>query len=144
MLSGPGQGMAWLKKFVYSKESKRQLEKFKMVCIHGQKPQIKYFFNDVFSPQNRLFVYRNNNEWLAAILVSQIDETFLRSELLLRIKTAPNGVMDALIFSVFNIFKKEGFKYWSLGDVPFIIKSTPKISREYLSKFSGKKVKICL
>ncbi len=125
----------------FSEESKRQLEKFKMVCIHGQKPQIKYFFNDVFSPQSRLFVYRNNNEWLAAILVTQIDETFLRSELLLRIKTAPNGVMDALIFSVFNIFKKEGFKYWSLGDVPFIIKSSPKISREYLVNFLGRRLK---
>ena len=125
----------------FSEEARRQLEKFKLQCTHGRKPQIKYFFNDVFKLHNRLFVYRKNNDWLAAILVSQIDETFLRSELLLRIKTAPNGVMDALVFSVFNKLKKEGFKYWSLGDVPFIIKSTPKFSKEYFVNFLGRRLK---
>lgn len=125
----------------FSEEAKQQLENFKLVCTHGRKPQIKYFFNDIFKPNNRLFVYRKGNEWLAAILVSQIDDTFLRSELLLRIKTAPNGVMDALVFSVFNKFKEEGFKYWSLGDVPFIINPSHKISREYLVNFLGRRLK---
>ena len=74
-------------------------------------------------------------------MVSQIDETFLRSELLLRIRTAPNGVMDALIFSLFNKFKEENFKYWSLGDVPFIVKPKHKISREYLVNFLGRRLK---
>lgn len=125
----------------FSEEAKQRLEEFKLECTHGRKPQIKYFFNDTFKPQNRLFVYKKDNEWLAAILVSQIDQTFLRSELLLRIRTAPNGVMDALIFSVFNKIKKEGFKNWSLGDVPFIVKSNHKISREYLVNFLGRRLK---
>ncbi len=125
----------------FSEGTKQRLEKFKMECTHGNKPQIKYFFNDTFKVNNRLFIYRRNNEWLAAILVSQLDETFVRSELLLRIKTAPNGVMDALIFSVFNKLKEEGFKYWSLGDVPFIINPSHKISREYLVNFLGRRLK---
>ncbi len=125
----------------FSEEARQKLEEFKLECTHGRKPQIKYFFNDTFKPQSRLLVYRKDNEWLAAILVSQLDEIFLRSELLLRIKTAPNGVMDALIFSVFNKFKEEGFKYWSLGDVPFIVKPKHKISREYLVNFLGRRLK---
>jgi glycosyltransferase 2 family protein len=125
----------------FSEEARQKLEEFKLECTHGRKPQIKYFFNDTFNPQNRLFVCRKNNDWIAAILVSQLDDTFLRSELLLRIKTAPNGVMDALIFSVFNKFKEEGFNYWSLGDVPFIVKPKHKISREYLVNFLGRRLK---
>ncbi len=130
-----------IEEILFSEDAKQQVEKFKKLCTHGKKPQIKFFFNDVFSPQNRLFVYRKNNDWLAAILISQIDENFLRSELLLRIKTAPNGVMDALIFSVFNKLKEEGFKYWSLGDVPFIVKSATKFSKEYLLNFMGRRLK---
>ena len=125
----------------FSEEAKQRLEEFKLKCTHGRKPQIKYFFNDSFKPNNRLFVYLRNNEWLAAILVSELDEKFLRSELLLRFKTAPNGVMDALIFTVFNKFKEEGFKYWSLGDVPFIVKPNHKISREYLVNFLGRRLR---
>ncbi len=125
----------------YSEESKQHLENFKLKCTHGKKPQIKYFFNDAFKPQNRLFVYKNDDQWLAAILISQIDKTFLRSELLLRIKTAPNGIMEALIFSVFNLIREEGFKFWSLGDVPFIIKSKPNMSKEYFINFLGRRLK---
>lgn len=125
----------------FSAKNKELVEAFKKQCVHGKEPQLKYFFNDVFHPDTRLFVLSDkNNIWMGGILIADIGNGSISTDLLLRKMNAPRGVMEALIFSIFQTLKNEGYLKWSLGDVPFIIYNSRLFSREYLLNYTGRKL----
>jgi len=126
----------------YSIENKVKLELFKPECAHGKEPQLKYFFNDQFIPGTRLFVFiESSGDWAGAILTAKIDHAHVRTDLLLRRKDAPKGVMELLIYLIFNKLKSEGMKSWSLGDVPYIVYNSRIFSKEFFINFTGRKLR---
>ncbi len=129
------------KEILNSIENKDKLENFKNVCVHENEPQLKYIFNDVLLPKNRLFIFLgNDNNWLAAITISRSGSNKMTTDLMLRRKNAPKGVMENLIFNIFNTLKSEGYNYWSLGEVPFIVYDSPILTKEFLLNYSGRKL----
>lgn len=123
-------------------ENKIKLELFKPECAHGREPQLKYFFNDQFLPGTRLFVFIDKSgKWAGAILTAKIDDTHIRTDLLLRRKDAPKGVMELLVYTIFKKLKSEGAKTWSLGDVPYIVYNSKIFSKEFIINFTGRKLR---
>ncbi len=128
--------------FPYSEETAARLEKFKATCVHGNEPQLKYLYNDVLLPSNRLFVFEaKNGKWLGAITINIKDQRKVETGLILRSNNAAKGIMEALIYSIFTKLKDEGFATWSLGEVPYIIYDSPKLSKEFLINFTGRRLK---
>lgn len=126
---------------INSKENKEKLEYFKNECVHESEPQLRYIFNSLLLPHNRLFIFMgNNNLWLAAITISNSGNKELTTDLMLRKKNAPKGVMEGLIFNIFNTLKNEKYNYWSLGEVPFIVYDSPILTKEFLLNYSGRKL----
>lgn len=129
------------KELLNSTENKEKLDNFKNQCVHESEPQLKYIFNDALLPANRLFIFLgHNNVWLGAITISNSGNNKMTTDLLLRRKNAPKGIMESLIFNIFNILKSEGYDYWSLGEVPFIIYDSPILTKEFLLNYSGRKL----
>jgi lysylphosphatidylglycerol synthetase-like protein (DUF2156 family) len=118
------------------------LELFKAVCAHGKEPQLKYYFNDQFMLGTRLFVFIDHTgKWSGAILTAKIAEKRIRTDLLLRRKDAPKGVMELLIYTIYDKLKSEGAKTWSLGDVPYVVYNSRIFSIELAINFTGRKLK---
>ena len=131
-----------IKEYYYDNETAENLEKFKSVCSHGDEPQIKCFFNDKLTGSNRLFIFENfTGSWLGALMLSEAPNKKIKTDLLLRRKDAPNGVMETLIYGTFSRLKNEGFKLWSLGEVPYIIYDSRFFSKEFWINFIGRKTK---
>ncbi len=138
--SGKKYGSA--KEIYYSDEISNKLEKFKKDCAHGKEPQLKYFFNDVLIPENRLFVFEDEEEnWLGAITIYCRMDGIVRTDLILRKRSAPKGVMEVLINFIFRTLKNEKFRTWSLGEVPYIVYDSPIFSKEFLINFTGRRMK---
>jgi Phosphatidylglycerol lysyltransferase, C-terminal len=137
-----GKKSGSIKEIDFSLENKIKLELFKSECAHGKEPQLKYFFNDQFMPGTRLFVFVNTSDkWEGAVLTAEIDKTHIRTDLLLRRKHAPKGVMELLIHTIFNKLKSEGAKSWSLGDVPYVVYNSRFFSMEFIINFAGRKLR---
>lgn len=131
-----------VKEIEFTLENKSKLELFKPECTHGKEPQLKYFFNDRFLPGTRLFVFIDKSDkWAGAILTAKIDDTHIRTDLLLRRRNAPKGVMELLIYTIFNKLKSEGAKTWSLGDVPYVVYNSKVFSKEFIINFTGRKLR---
>lgn len=128
--------------YPYSANVAEKLEEFKLECTHANEPQLKYLYNDVLLPSNRLFVFVDKyNNWLGAITVRTIDNNKVITDLILRSRNATKGTMEVLIYSIFDKLKQESFKSWSLGEVPYIIYDSPKLSKEFLINFTGRRLK---
>ena len=126
----------------FSTEAKDRLQKFRYECAHGKEPQLKYLFNDKLESFNRLFVIKDENDiWYGAFMLSDKEIYYAQTELILRRKRAPVGVMEALIFYIFNKLKKEGYGYWSLGGVPFTVYEETLFSKEGVINFVGRKLR---
>lgn len=137
-----GRKNGHIEEIPFSIENKIKLELFKPECAHGKEPQLKYFFNDQFIQETRLFVFlEKSGKWAGAILTAKIDDSHIRTDLLLRRKDAPKGVMELLIYTIFNKLKEEGAQSWSLGDVPYIIYNSRIFSKEFLINFTGRKLR---
>ena len=98
------------------------------------KPHLSYLFNNAFDSNTRCFVMSTQeHEWLGILTVSVSSENSCHTEMILRNRIAPVGVMEHLLYSVMNIYRDEGYKHFSLGEVPFVspdgmekIATTPK------------------
>ncbi len=111
-----------IEQYSYSAENSVRLSEFKTKYRHANKPQLKHLFWDEFKKDMDLFVFVDkNNKWLGGILVGQNSNKKLHTELILRNKTAPVGIMEALVYEIFNYYKERSFSELSLGEVPFII-----------------------
>ena len=126
----------------YSSGNSLLLEKFKSKCVHGNEPQLKYFFNDKFLPPSRLFVFKDNrNIWEGGILISIKDNKKVFTDLILRKEKSPRGTMEALIHLIFNKLRNEGYESWSLGEVPYVVYDSKLFSKEYLINFAGRSLR---
>lgn len=109
-----------VKKIIFNEENKIKFNELKNSSIHSNEPQLKNLFQTEFTPYHHLYVFiSNNNEWMGAILASENKRHKLHTELLLRKKDSPNGMMESLIYYMFNDAKEHNFKQLSLGEVPF-------------------------
>ncbi|MEN8191504.1 MAG: phosphatidylglycerol lysyltransferase domain-containing protein [Bacteroidota bacterium] len=128
----------------YSEKALIKLEELKSNSAHSKEPQLKYLFVDHFINETRLFVFVNNHDsWEGAILVSKNSPNKIQAELLLRRKSAPNGIMEALIYYTYKILKLEGYSEFSLGEVPFIADSDdiPYLSMQFIINIIGRMFK---
>lgn len=126
----------------YSTEMRNRLNKFKVECSHGREPQLKYLFNNEFEPFFRLFVLKDKNDkWYGAFMLSNKENNFAQTELILRRRNAPVGVMEALIFSIFNRLKNENYEFWSLGAVPFTVYDDKLLTKEGIINFIGRRLR---
>lgn len=91
---------------------------------------------------NRLFVISDEEDnWLGAIMVSERDKTYVQTELILRKKKAPVGIMEAMIYLIYKKLEAEGYKFWSLGAVPFVSYDLKLFSKAGLINYGGRKLK---
>ncbi len=125
----------------YSNENKQRLERFITKTSHGSKPQLKNLFAVKFQSHHRLFVLKNNDTWICAIMVSYKTKKIMQTELILRYSDAPIGVMEKLIFEMFHQLNKEQYDYWSLGAVPFIDFDSKLFSLSWFINFIGRRIK---
>ncbi len=128
----------------FNEDNRNKIEEFKKFSAHGKEPQLTNLYFSSFVPSTRMFVFSDNfGNWLGAVQISVNSGNKLHTELLLRRKGAPVGIMEALIFGVFNILKTEGFKEWSLGEVPFVKNEnySSLFSKSFLINFSGRLMK---
>ena len=104
----------------YSELVKDKLHHFQQLCSHGSEPQLQNLFQMEFTPNHFLNVFcDHNSNWQGAILISKNSKIKLHTELLLRKKNAPVGVMETLVEYSFLQAKSSEYKFLSLGEVPF-------------------------
>ena len=116
----------------YSEINKDKLNHFQHLSSHGREPQLQNLFQMEFTPNHLLNVFCDqNSNWQGAILISKNSESKLHTELLLRKKNAPIGVMETLVEYSFLQAKSNGYKFLSLGEVPFVKSSNT--NRNFMS-----------
>lgn len=126
----------------YSLENAFLLEDFKNECAHGSEPQLKHFFTDNFSPDSRLFVFKDKlNQWQGGITISVKKDGKVNTELILRRKKSPRGTMEALVYSIFRTLISEGEKTWSLGEAPYVVYNSKIFSKEFFINFTGRRLR---
>lgn len=131
-----------VKEFPYSEENQLKLKNFVSISSISNLPKLKHLFCNTFEKFTRLFVFLDKEDnWLGVITISHKSELFIQTELIMRRKNNPIGIMEALIFEIFQILKKEGKEYWSLGAVPFVIKVPFSFSKQWLINFAGRRLR---
>lgn len=117
------RGMRWgrVEEIPFSESYEKRVSRFKSFSAHGSKPQLRYLFYTGFDPLTRCFVYRTREDrWLGVVTVSTSSDFSAHTEMILRDKEAPSGVMEALFVGIMDILREEGFKKFSMGEVPFV------------------------
>lgn len=104
----------------FTEASAERFSRLRSASAHGMKPQLRYLYRTALDPLTRCFVYRTpGDRWLGAVTVSMSSESGAHTEMILRDKEAPPGVMETLFLEIMETLKREGFKEFSLGEVPF-------------------------
>lgn len=104
-----------------SEITSERLRDFMSVSTHGGKPGLRHLFRNGPERKLRYFVLSDQDgNWLAMITVSETSSRRVHTELILRKKGVPPGIMEALFVSAMKTYKEEDYKYLSLGEVPFI------------------------
>lgn len=131
----------------YSVENRKLLNQFYQLTIHSDEPRLKNLFFDNFLDAMNLFVFSKNDDlnnidnWFGAVLLSQNSKAKLHTELLLRRKNAPIGIMECLIFEIFHLYKNSSIKEISLGEVPFLTSSVKLSVKERFFIYVGKSLR---
>ncbi len=148
VLVARGSSCGQVKEIPLTDLNRQSVSHFIAQTPYGAKPYLKYLFNNTFDSNTRCFVISSlRDEWFGVVTVSVSGNNVCHTEMILRNKKAPVGVMESLLFSVMNIFKDEGFKFFSLGEVPFVtpekmeennfVSSIKRSLQEYLLFKSG-------
>ena len=104
-----------------SDTNRRRVSSFVNQTPYAFKPKLKYLFKTSFDSNTRCFVMRTSGDkWVGVITVSFSGADSCHTEMILRQKDAPVGVMEFLLYSVMNLLIDDGFKKFSLGEVPFV------------------------
>jgi len=126
----------------YSPSNQERIEKLKQNSTHGKLPQLRFLFQNTFEAHTRCFAFEaHNGNWLGAISISEIQEGKIQTELLLRSRQAPSGVMEALVQHIFYSLRAEGKSRWSLGEVPFLKPAFNMKPGERLLNFTGRRLR---
>jgi lysylphosphatidylglycerol synthetase-like protein (DUF2156 family) len=116
-----GDKQGRVKEISLSENNRQRVSQFIAHTSYGSKPHLRYLFNDTFDSNGRCFVLSTSHDrWLGVLSVSLIGDNFAHTEMILRNKKAQAGVMESLFVSVMNVLRDEGFKHFSLGEVPFV------------------------
>ena len=129
------------RKMELNKYNISKLEDLKSLTRHSKKPQLTHLFNNRFTTFTDCYAFvSNTGDWLAAITVSRVNQSKVQAELLLRKKDAPAGIMEALIFKTAQFLSEQNYNFFSLGEVPFIIKSGQEVTyKTHLLSYTGRK-----
>jgi len=116
-----GERYGMVKEIPLSQINRQRVSQFITHTPYGSRPHLQYLFKNTFDSNTRCFVLSSSEDsWLGVITVSVLGEYYVQTEMILREKNAPPGVMESLFVSVMNILREEGFKHFSLGEVPFV------------------------
>jgi hypothetical protein len=123
---------------VFNKKNNSLLAELINNSMHGSEPQLTNLFQTEYNNTHNLFVFVGKNSvWLGAILVSENSKSKLHTELLIRRKNAPPGIMEALIHKVFLYSRSHNFEELSLGEVPFKFSESNKSLKKIILKIAG-------
>ena len=116
-----GRKKGIVREISFSPLAQARINQLRVESPHGAKPQLRHLFRTSFEADDRCFVFELPDQtWKAAITLSRSASNTIQTELLVRHNAAPPGSMEALIAHIFSQLAKEGFRYWSLGEVPFL------------------------
>ncbi|MFZ2322605.1 MAG: phosphatidylglycerol lysyltransferase domain-containing protein [Ignavibacteriaceae bacterium] len=131
-----------VKELSFSSGNLKLLEAFKQHTSIAKLPKLNHLFCTTFEEFTRMFVFIDKKgEWLGLITISHKTQNIMQTELILRRAKNPVGVMEVLIFEIFNTLKKEGKEFWSLGAVPFVVKVPFSFSKQWLINFIGRRLR---
>ena len=122
------RGRRWgeLIPLAYSDANRKKMAALWRATVHGTKPQLHCAFRTDFEPPLRGVALADaHGAWLGALTLSRMKPGYWHTELLLRRKDAPIGVMEALILDVKERLRAEGHRWLSLGAVPFMLVDDP-------------------
>lgn len=117
------RGMRWgsVEEVPFTEACADRITRLMSASAHGTKPQLRYLYRTGPDHLTRCFVYRTPiDKWLGAVTVSMTSQSSAHTEMMLRDKEAPPGVMETLFLEIMGTLKREGFKEFSLGEVPFV------------------------
>lgn len=127
-----GQREGAVREISYSPLNQARINELRRQSPHGAKPQLRHLLRTTFEADDRCFVFEMPDKtWKAAITLSRSASGKIQTELLTRHITAQPGSMETLIAHIFFKLKKEGFRYWSLGEAPF---TDPEHRRRHLKE----------
>ncbi len=126
----------------FNEKNRQRIEQLKKGSPYGSRPQLQHLFRNQFEQGLRCFVFESKTkEWLAAITISDVHRHKVQTELLLRRKSAPTGIMEALAEFIFGQLKKEQKETWSLGEVPFLKNPSARSFKERFAGAAGRRFK---
>jgi len=117
------RGSRWgrVKEISLSELNRQRVSEFINHTPYGSKPRLRYLFVNTFNSSTRCFAFcTSEDEWLGVITVSVKGKNCLHTEMILRNKKAPVGVIESLFVTVMHILRAEDYKHFSLGEVPFV------------------------
>jgi lysylphosphatidylglycerol synthetase-like protein (DUF2156 family) len=91
--------------------NRKKLSELSARTAYGKKPRFNYLFLSEFERTTRCFVFvaGRQDKWLGALTMSATSGSGVHTELILRDRTAPPGVMEALFVGVMEILEGEGY-----------------------------------
>jgi len=102
-------------------ENLQRLQALMKCTPHAAKPQLAFTFRTQFDQTVRCFAFvAPDGRWMGAVTLSQNRRRYYHTELILRDKNAPTGVMETLVRATVRTLRAEGVEHWSLGSVPFL------------------------
>lgn len=113
-----------ISEYNFSTINQKKYERLLRNSPHSNEPKLRDMYRVNLDSTARIFVMENGSEYLGLISISLNNEDKYQAELLLRESFAPIGVMEALVYFIHTKLKHEGIKYFSLGEVPFVIKQS--------------------
>lgn len=118
----------------FSLKNKHRIEQLKSESPYGNHPQLENLYRTELEPEMRGFVFMNaQQEWLAAITISQVHSQKMHTELLVKKEKTPVGIMEALVHHIHKTLRKGLVTDWSLGEVPFVDDGNKKSVMEYMA-----------
>jgi lysylphosphatidylglycerol synthetase-like protein (DUF2156 family) len=139
------RGLRWgnIEELPYTDSNYRMIEELYSHSRYGNRTRLRYLFRNEFQPQTRCFALMGEHgKPLAALSISRAGKTKYQTELLVRSRQAPVGVMEALIEQVYRSLCAENIATWSLGEVPFVFSTGQKLSvLEKLVQITGHQIR---
>jgi len=116
-----GQRQGHLKKIYLNAETLQKLQHLKNNSPHGREPQLRHlFWGDPLELSPAYIWVDPAGNWLAALTISHSSKQKAHTELMVRHRHAGVGCMEALVAATAASLKEDGFRFFSLGEVPFI------------------------